>query len=190
MGTVVRSILFCTPVIFNRNAESIGSGVLPYSPFTKAINWLEGLLYIGRPFRAHPAPARNCLRPDNLARRRHQRRQACIHPYLWNERHRLFQQVDLPQLLQLGDHIRVHASRNLRFFHQLVRLREIKIFLDRMAIKQQIILLIFPCGLDGIVKEAVDLGGKLILYGIKGSREFLSGIECWEVPCGSSIIPC
>ena len=93
----------------------------------------------------------NRLRPDNLARRRHQRRQAGIHPYLRNERHRLLQQVDLPQLLQLGNHICVHTSRDLRFFHQLVRLGEIKILLDRTAIKQQIVLLIFPSGLDGIV---------------------------------------
>ena len=119
----------------------------------------------------------NRLRPDNLARRRHQRRQAGIHPYLRNERHRLLQQVDLPQLLQLGNHICVHTSRDLRFFHQLVRLGEIKILLDRTAIKQQIVLLIFPSGLDGIVEEAVDLGGETILYGIKGPREFLSGIE-------------
>ena len=44
-------------------------------------------------------------------------------------------------------------------------------------LKQQIVLLIFPGGLDGIVEEAVDLGGETILYGIKGPREFLRGIE-------------
>ena len=81
-------------------------------------------------------------------------------------------------MLQLGNHICVHTSRDLRFFHQLVRLGEIKILLDRTAIKQQIVLLIFPSGLDGIVEEAVDLGGETILYGIKGPWEFLSGIEC------------
>ena len=38
------------PVIFKRNSGSIGTGVFPYSPFTRATNWLDGLLYIGRPF--------------------------------------------------------------------------------------------------------------------------------------------
>ena len=38
------------PAIFKRNSGSIGTGVFPYSPFTRATNWLDGLLYIGRPF--------------------------------------------------------------------------------------------------------------------------------------------
>ncbi len=83
-------------------------------------------------------------------------------------------------MLQLGNHICVHTSRDLRFFHQLVRIGEIKILLDRTAIKQQIVLLIFPSGLDGIVEEAVDLGGETILYGIKGSREFIAGVPILE----------
>ena len=38
------------PVICSRNLGSTGTGVLPYSPFTKFTNWLEVLAYLSSPF--------------------------------------------------------------------------------------------------------------------------------------------
>ena len=38
------------PVICSRNLGSTGTGVLPYSPFTKFTNWLEVLAYLSCPF--------------------------------------------------------------------------------------------------------------------------------------------
>ena len=102
------------------------------------------------------------LRTDDLRGRGHQRRQACGQAHRGDQLHGARQDVLGLELLELGDHVRVHAAGYLGLLHQFVGSRETEIGLDLAAGVDRAVLIVGLGGRDGLVEQSVDLGGQLV----------------------------
>jgi len=80
-------------------------------------------------------------------------------------------------LLQLGQHVGVHAARDLRHAHDVVGRREVEVPLDGLGGLQQLGDALALRRRDGAVEQGVDLRGQLVPGDVEGQRQQLVLVE-------------
>ena len=108
------------------------------------------------------------LRAHDLRSRGHQRRQTRGQTHRRNQLHGARQDILGLELLELGDHVRIHAAGNLGLLHQFVGCREAEVSLDLAAGVDRRGLIVGLSGLDRLVEQRVDLGGQRVGERIEG----------------------
>lgn len=104
-----------------------------------------------------------------------------IEAHARNQLHRLLEDILGLELLELRHHIRIHTARNLCFFNQFVRGREIEMAFDSMAGSDQVGLVHVAGRLNRTVELLVHLGRQRIGKRIERIGELLDGVELLQL---------